>query len=125
MRHRRDIPVPFDALPPPGEPLTDLRLADVLGPVLAELAGLAQVLARTRLQVALDMRVSTEDQADRGTIDAQRDFLRQFTNLYQLPVAGEYADDGVTGTLPLEARPEGQRLLQDTEAGAFGCVLVY
>lgn len=76
-------------------------------------------------QVALYMRVSTEDQADRGTIEAQRDFLRQFANLYQLPVAGEYADDGVTGTLPLGARPEGQRLLQDAEAGAFGCVIVY
>ena len=51
-------------------------------------------------QVALYMRVSSEDQADRGTIDAQRDFLRQFASLYQLPVTDEYADDGVTGTLP-------------------------
>ena len=71
------------------------------------------------------MRVSTADQADRGTIDAQRDFLRQFASLYQLPVADEYADDGVTGTLPLGERPEGWRLLQDAEAGRFGCVLVY
>jgi hypothetical protein len=31
--------------------------------------------------VALYMRVSSEDQADRGTIDAQRDFLRQFASL--------------------------------------------
>ena len=75
--------------------------------------------------VALYMRVSTEDQADRGTIEAQRDFLRQFANLYQLPVADEYADDGVTGTLPLGHRPEGGRLLQDAEAGRFECVLVY
>jgi site-specific DNA recombinase len=76
-------------------------------------------------QIALYMRVSTEDQADRGTIEAQRDFLRQFASLYQLPVADEYADDGVTGTLPLGERPEGQRLLQDAEAGRFGSVLVY
>jgi len=76
-------------------------------------------------QVALYMRVSSEDQADRGTIDAQRDFLRQFASLYQLPVTDEYADDGVTGTLPLGERPEGRRLLQDAEAGRFGCVLVY
>src|SRR5262249_60735192 len=75
--------------------------------------------------VALYMRVSTEDQADRGTIDAQRDFLRQFAGLYQLPVADEYADDGITGTLPLSERPEGRRLLQDAEAGRFGFVLVY
>src|SRR6266567_6861309 len=76
-------------------------------------------------KVALYMRVSSEDQADRGTIDAQRDFLRQYASLYQLPVADEYADDGVTGTLPLGDRPEGRRLLQDAEAGRFGCVLVY
>ena len=75
--------------------------------------------------VALYMRVSTEDQADRGTIEAQRDFLRQFANLYQLPVVDEYSDDGVTGTVSLKERPEGQRLLQDAEAGRFGCVLVY
>jgi site-specific DNA recombinase len=71
------------------------------------------------------MRVSTEDQADRGTIDAQRDFLRQFANLYQLPIADEYADDGVSGTLSLGERPEGQRLLYDAETGAFGSVVVY
>ena len=75
--------------------------------------------------VAIYMRVSTEDQADRGTIDAQRDFLRKFTSLYQLPVADEYTDDGVIGTLPLGERPEGQRLLQDAEAGRFSAVLVY
>src|SRR5262245_18963543 len=85
-----------------------------------------QALPRVLPQsIALYMRVSTEDQADRGTIDAQRDFLRQFASLYQLPVVDEYADDGVTGTLPLGERPEGQRLLQDAEAGRFGCVLVY
>jgi len=43
-------------------------------------------------QVALYMRVSSEDQAERGTIDAQRDFLRGFTRLYDLPVFDEYAD---------------------------------
>src|SRR5439155_16876540 len=76
-------------------------------------------------QVALYMRVSSEDQAERGTIGAQRDFLRQFAKLYQLPIAEEYADDGVTGTLPLGDRPDGQRLLHDAGTGRFTCVLVY
>ena len=75
--------------------------------------------------IALYMRVSSEDQADRGTIEAQREFLHQFASLYQLPVSDEYADDGISGTLPLDKRPEGHRLLQDAEAGRFGCVLVY
>ncbi len=75
--------------------------------------------------VALYMRVSSEDQADKGTIDTQREFLRKFASLYQLPVADEYADDGVTGTLPLGERHESRWLLQDAEAGRFGSVLVY
>ena len=79
----------------------------------------------TDTRLALSLRVSSEDQADRGTIEAQRDFLRQYVQLYSLPAADEYADDGITGTLPLSDRPEGRRLLQDAEAGRFGCVLVY
>jgi len=76
-------------------------------------------------QVALYMRVSSEDQAERGTIGAQRDFLRQFATLYSLSVVDEYEDDGVTGTLPLSQRPAGRRLLDDAQSGRFGCALVY
>jgi hypothetical protein len=47
---------------------------------------------------------------ERGTIDAQRDFLRSFASLYDLPIAGEYADDGVSGTVLLTERPDGQCL---------------
>jgi site-specific DNA recombinase len=76
-------------------------------------------------RVALYYRVSSDEQAERGTIEAQRTFLRQYASLYSLPVADEYADDGITGRLSLGERPEGQRLLQDAEAGRFRCVLVY
>src|SRR4029450_13647134 len=79
----------------------------------------------TMPHVALYLRVSTEDQADRGTIDAQRDFLRQYSNLYQLPVADEYADDGISGTLPLGAHTEGQRFAQVEAAGRVGVLGVY
>jgi site-specific DNA recombinase len=76
-------------------------------------------------RVACYLRTSTEDQAHQETIDAQRHFLRQYTALYQLDVIGEYADDGISGVLPFRQRPEGARLLQDAEAGKFGCVLAY
>jgi hypothetical protein len=46
-------------------------------------------------------------------------------DLHALPVIGEYIDDGISGTIPLADRPEGQRLLIDAEAGRFGAVLVY
>jgi len=69
--------------------------------------------------------VSTEDQAERQTITAQTEFLRRYCDLHDLPVAGVYVDDGVSGATALEDRPEGRRLLQDAEDGAFTAVLVY
>ncbi|MGD9890693.1 MAG: recombinase family protein, partial [Dehalococcoidia bacterium] len=75
--------------------------------------------------VALYARVSTEDQAERQTIKAQLDFLRKYCDLHALPVAGEYIDDGISGTVPLDERSEGRRLLEDAETGRFGVVLVY
>jgi site-specific DNA recombinase len=75
--------------------------------------------------VALYMRVSSDDQAEHGNIDTQRDFLRQFAHLYSLPIVEEYEDAGITGTLPLSQRPAGRRLLDDAQQGRFGCVLVY
>jgi site-specific DNA recombinase len=94
---------------------------------------MAQTKRRTALMasgatnetVALYARVSTEDQAERATIQSQLDFLRRYVSLHELPVAGEYVDDGISGTVPLAGRPEGQRLLVDAEAGRFGAVLVY
>src|SRR3954464_1852551 len=79
----------------------------------------------TNQAVALYARVSTEDQAERETIQAQLDFLRRFIDLHVLPVAGEYVDDGISGAVPFAQRPEGRRLLVGAEAGRFGTVLVY
>lgn len=79
----------------------------------------------TATAVALYARVSTEDQAERQTIQAQLDFLRKYCDLHQIPVAGEYVDDGISGTVPLDRRPEGRRLLDDAEARRFGAVLAY
>lgn len=70
-------------------------------------------------------RVSTEDQAERQTVQGQVDFLRQFAALHGWTVVGEYVDDGISGTVPLERRPDGRRLLADAQAGKFGAVIVY
>src|SRR5215207_3256989 len=77
------------------------------------------------LAVAIYARVSTEDQAERATIKSQRDFLCRYVDLHEIPVAGEYIDDGISGTVALADRPEGARLLLDAAAGRFGAVLVY
>ena len=80
---------------------------------------------QTLMRYALYVRVSTEDQADAKTIDAQIDFLTRHCELHELPIAGIYRDDGVSGTLPLRDRPDGRRLLADAEDGAFQVVLVF
>jgi site-specific DNA recombinase len=80
-------------------------------------------------QVALYLRVSSEEQRDRKTIEIQREFLEQYRELYGLEVAGVYQDDGVSGTVALHERPGGQRLLADategTTEGKFEAVVVY
>ncbi len=76
-------------------------------------------------RVALYLRVSSEEQRDRETIEIQDEFLEQYCNLYELEVAEIYKDDGISGTIPLHERPEGRRLLEDAKAGKFGAVLVY
>jgi site-specific DNA recombinase len=76
-------------------------------------------------RVAFYLRVSSEEQRDRETIEIQDDFLGQYRSLYDLEVAEIYKDDGISGTIPLHERPEGRRLLEDTKAGKFDTVLVY
>ncbi|MDQ5818173.1 MAG: recombinase family protein [Actinomycetota bacterium] len=56
----------------------------------------------------------------------QRDSLTKYCELYNLEVAHVYADDGVSGTIPLHERPEGRRrLLEDAKEGKFQTLLVY
>jgi len=83
------------------------------------------VTENKRERVGLLLRVSSEEQRERETIEIQREFLGQYCGLYGLEVADTYADDGVSGTIPLHERPEGRRLLEDAKAGKFSTVLVY
>src|ERR687894_1810412 len=76
-------------------------------------------------QVALYLRVSSEEQREKATIKIQREFLDGYCRLHGLEVAGWYQDDGVSGALPLHERPEGRRLLEDAKEGKFQTVLVY
>src|SRR5918999_399168 len=76
-------------------------------------------------RVALLLRVSSEEQRERETIELQEEFLGQYCGLYDFEVAEIYKDDGVSGTIPLHERPEGRRLLEDASAGKFDAVLVY
>src|SRR5215213_271247 len=76
-------------------------------------------------KVALYLRVSSDEQRERESIKTQREFFEQYCELYGLEVAETYADDGVSGTIPLRERPEGRRLLEDARAEKFETLLVY
>lgn len=70
-------------------------------------------------------RVSSEDQQERGTIQNQIDFVKKYADLHQLDIRDYYLDDGISGTIPLDQRPEGKRLLDDAKAGKFNLILIY
>ncbi len=86
---------------------------------------MASLPERPTKPVALYCRVSTDEQAERQTVQAQLDFLRRYAELFSLPIAAEYVDDGFSGTLSLSDRPYGRQLLADAEAGRFGLVVCY
>ncbi|MGD0622713.1 MAG: hypothetical protein ABSA82_09680 [Thermacetogeniaceae bacterium] len=49
----------------------------------------------------LDARVSSDEQAERGTVENQVDFGEKYANLYQLGPIKWPKDDGITWILPL------------------------
>lgn len=76
-------------------------------------------------RVAVYLRVSSEEQRERQTIATQRDFAERYCALHDHSIYGWYADDGISGTIALEHRPEGNRLLQDARDGRITDVLLF
>jgi site-specific DNA recombinase len=79
------------------------------------------------MRVALYARVSSEEQAERETIQNQIDFYRRYLDLYgkNLLDAGMYLDDGVSGMIAFQDRPGVANLLEDAIAKKFDQVLVW
>src|SRR5579885_236800 len=77
------------------------------------------------MPVALYLRVSTEEQRERQSIATQREFADRYCALHHLRVITLYADDGVSGTVPLHLRPAGARFLPDARLHRFDQLLVY
>jgi len=75
--------------------------------------------------VAVYVRVSTEEQRERQSIRTQLEFGERYCQLHGLTVFRIYSDDGISGTVPLEKRPEGSQILRDVQAGKFDQLLVY
>ncbi|MCL6476996.1 MAG: recombinase family protein [Peptococcaceae bacterium] len=81
------------------------------------------------MRVAFYGRVSTEEQADRGNMANQVQFAQKYFELHgpaeNIDGYEMYLDEGVSGTVPLESRPEGERLLADARAGKISAVYFY
>ena len=60
-------------------------------------------------RAAVYARVSTEEQRERQTIENQFDFARRLLQS-GIEIVKFYADQGVSGTVPLQERAEGARL---------------
>ena len=77
----------------------------------------------TLWRAALYLRLSRDDEGagESASIATQREILRAFAQAQGIAVAGEYTDDGWSGTR--FDRPELQRMLRDIEAGRINCVL--
>jgi site-specific DNA recombinase len=63
------------------------------------------------------MRVSSEEQKQRQTITTQHEQIERYSLKHEIAVADYYADDGISGTIPIDQRPEGRRLIADARAG--------
>ena len=77
------------------------------------------------MYIAAYLRVSTDEQAARGTIENQRDYARKYADLHNMTDVRVFEDEGVSGTLPLEARPAGKALLEAIRAGEVSTLLIY
>ena len=75
-------------------------------------------------KVAIYARVSSEDQAERQTVEAQLHACRRYAEQHDWQVVVEFRDEGVSGSVPFEERPEGRRLLEVVGDGLFSRVLV-
>lgn len=77
------------------------------------------------MALAIYARVSTEEQRERQSIRTQTEFGERYGQLHSLAVYCIYSDDGVSGTVPIDKRPEGSQILRDARHGKFTQLLVY
>src|ERR1017187_7168004 len=77
------------------------------------------------MAIAIYARVSTEEQRERQSIETQYELGQSFCKVQNLPVYRVYGDNGVSGTIPLDRRPEGSQIFRDARLGKFDEVLVY
>lgn len=81
-------------------------------------------MSNQKQRAALYMRVSTREQAQKGTsIEAQDNELKRYAEKHNIEITGTYSDDGYSGTTT--DRPKFQEMLSDAENGLFEIILIW
>ena len=75
--------------------------------------------------VALYLRVPPRSSANANPSIPSESLARSTPTCTNSASTRFYADDGVSGTVPIEKRPEGQRILQAARRGEFNQLLIY
>lgn len=70
-------------------------------------------------------RNSTDRQEERQTIQTQKAEIERYCTREGLVIDEWYEDPGVSGAVPVAARPSGKRLLDAVRRGEVGVILVY
>lgn len=71
------------------------------------------------------LRTSGDDGRDKAGIPVQRESCAAFAARAEFEIVGEFADDGITGKLPMHARPQGKLLIAALLADGVKHVLTY
>ncbi len=74
--------------------------------------------------VALYGRVSTSKQKESCTIESQKTELEKYSRENNNEVYKSYYDNGISGTMPLNERPQGSQMLKDAMEGKFSQIIV-
>ena len=69
-------------------------------------------------------RVSSQQQAEKQSIDLQKNRIEQFSKEQEYKVVDEFQDDGISGET-IDSRPDFQKALQRIEKGDVDVFLVY
>lgn len=77
------------------------------------------------MPVAIYLRVSSDEQREKQSIETQRVETARYCKDHGLSVYRVYADDGVTSMIPLYRRPAGSELLRDAQEKRFSTIIVY
>ncbi len=70
-------------------------------------------------------RNSTDEQAEKGTIDAQIDYAKKYFNLNDITDYEMYLDEATSGTIALSNRENASKMLEDAKRGKIKTVYVY